>query len=309
MQIEQLELFVAVVEHGGMTAAGRQMGMTQPAVSRSMSNLERQLGAALFQPDGRGIEPTEAGTLAYERLSALTLDWRRLLAELRRLGGRPDALTIAIPMGTARVLLPPIIRRAAVDLTDTRVHVVEAPSPLAHRAVISGEYDAALIYPQHDIETTTALTVATERLYAVGKAELLCAEQPGEHPIELAELARLPLLLTEPSWSIRGHIDRAFKERGLKPIIAREVGIADALLAFALEGEGVAVLPLSNVVRERELGSLTVREISEPQLTREIMLVLSTGLPKAVESDVRALIASSISEIAQQANWQLTAQK
>ena len=58
MQIEQLELFVAVVEHGGMTAAGRQMGMTQPAVSRSMSNLERQLGVALFQPDGRGIEPT-----------------------------------------------------------------------------------------------------------------------------------------------------------------------------------------------------------------------------------------------------------
>lgn len=301
MQLEQLELFVAVVDHGGMTAAGRELGMSQPAVSRSIANLERQLGAVLFRRDGRNVETTDAGEYAYRELTRLTTDWQRVRAELHRLGGRPAEVTIAVPFGTARVLIPVIVRRAAVDLGDLVVHLVERASPDSMIAVERHEYAMALIYPEDHHTSDGLIPLATEHLHAVGRADLLGVN--GE-PIDIRDVAKLPLLLSEATWSIRRTIDRAFAEQQITPRVVREVGIADALMAFALEGDGVTILPLSNVVRERELGALAVREITNPPIERQLALTVSSELPTTVASDLVSVVRASISEAASATSWQ-----
>jgi len=78
VSLDQLTLFVAVVEHGTFSAAGRALGRVQSAVSHAVANLENELGVVLFDRAGRGPTLTDAG--------------RRLLGEARLVLGRVRAL-------------------------------------------------------------------------------------------------------------------------------------------------------------------------------------------------------------------------
>ncbi len=302
MHLEQLELYATVVEQGGMTAAADKLGMSQPAVSRSIRTLERQLGVSLFRRDGRSVEPTAAGRLAYERVTTLTTDWRSLMAELRLLAGRPDDVVLAVPFGTARILIPVLVRRAATDLPDIRVRVIESASPDSRASVASGDIDAAVIYPEPEMQPADPglEVLCTERLCAMGQQELVGHDNVA---ISLHDLAQLPLLLTGPTWSIRRSIDAAFASIGAEPQVLREVGIADALLSFALEGDGVAILPYSNAARDHELELLAVREIEQPEIERSLTMCLGTGLPEVVADELRSIITASVAEVASSARW------
>lgn len=298
MQLAQLELFVAVIDDGSMTEAGARLGMSQPAVSRSMRNFEQQLGVALFRKDGRSVVPTAAGDRAYDTLSPLIDSWRELQVDLRRLGGRPQEVTVAVPFGTARVLIPVLVRRAPQIVPDIAVNIVERSSPESLLAVRAGEYAMALVYPESP--DTAAIAVADEVLCAVGRLDLL---GDANSRIPLRELAQLPLLLSESTWSIRRTIDQAFASLGVLPRVVREVGIADALMAFAIEGDGVTILPRSNVVREHELGSLAVREIVEPSIPRTLALAPSAALPTAVRDELVELFRAALTETESAAGW------
>lgn len=298
VQLAQLELFVAVVETGGITTAGQSLGVSQPSASRSMRALEAELGIALLERDGRSVVPTAAGTCAYESIAGMLKTWQQLQVELRRIGGRPTRITLAVPFGTARVLIPVLVRRAAESMPDVTVNVVEQATPQAMAAVDAREYAMALVYPE--AEVVDIPSIATERLCAVGRSDLLGSS--GD-PIALADLAALPLLLSEPTWSIRRTVDAAFASRGLVPNVVREVGIADALMAFAIEGDGVTILPQSNVVRELELETLNVRPIIEPEIERTLGLARATDIPDAFAVELDDLFAASLREVNHKAGW------
>ncbi len=311
MQMELLELFVAVVERGGMTAAGREKGISQPAVSRSMRNLERQLGVQLFRREGRGVVPTEAGELAYQRLLVVTKDWQALVEELRQMAAGPSEVRIAIPFGTARVLIPVLVRRAATSPGEMRVEVVEVASADGLTAVADRDCAASVCYLHSHVSGdqvavdsqpggSAVALVRTERLFAVGTAKFLGR---GSERIRLGDLVGRPLLLPGPAWPIRHLIDSAFAGIQAVPTVAREVGVSEALVAFALEGEGISILPYSNVIRECELGTLVAREIAEPAIERQIGVAVGPGVTPHLAEGLRDLITQSINEVAATACW------
>jgi DNA-binding transcriptional LysR family regulator len=61
MELRELTAFVAVAEEGGMSAASRRLHISQPALSQTVSGLERQLGVKLLERSSTGVQPTEAG--------------------------------------------------------------------------------------------------------------------------------------------------------------------------------------------------------------------------------------------------------
>ena len=68
MEIRQLEAFAAVVTTGSVTAAGRLLGRSQPAITRLIQELEAELGFALFTRSGPRVSPTEQGFLLYDEV-------------------------------------------------------------------------------------------------------------------------------------------------------------------------------------------------------------------------------------------------
>lgn len=84
MEIEQLEIFVAVVDAGTVTGAARQVNLTQPAVSRKIQQLEEDLGVEIFERKARGVELTAAGRSLEARARELIEEVEALERETRR---------------------------------------------------------------------------------------------------------------------------------------------------------------------------------------------------------------------------------
>ncbi len=102
-RLEEAEVFVAVVDAGGFTAAAHALGVTQPAVSRRIAALEARLGVRLLTRSTRRLRPTDVGAEFYERA-------RRALAELDE-GECQAAATSAEVRGNLRVTAPPAFGR------------------------------------------------------------------------------------------------------------------------------------------------------------------------------------------------------
>ncbi|MEV4259484.1 LysR family transcriptional regulator, partial [Spirillospora sp. NPDC049652] len=67
MEIRLLGYVVAIAEEGSVSAAARRLHLTQPTLSRQLRDLERELGTRLFEREGRGLVPTEAGRALLRR--------------------------------------------------------------------------------------------------------------------------------------------------------------------------------------------------------------------------------------------------
>ncbi|NUS38863.1 MAG: LysR family transcriptional regulator [Lysobacter sp.] len=84
MDLKHLRLIEAIAEHGGLTAAGRDLHLSQPALSQQLANLEAELGLALFHRIGRKMTPTAAARMVLESGSGLLAGMRDLEERVRR---------------------------------------------------------------------------------------------------------------------------------------------------------------------------------------------------------------------------------
>ncbi|MGW9592200.1 LysR family transcriptional regulator [Streptomyces chartreusis] len=99
MELRELRAFVAVVQDGGLSAAARRLHMSQPALSQTISGLERQLGVKLLVRSSTGVRATEAGTaLLTEARAVLARHDQALRVMARYVGPGGGALRIGIPL-------------------------------------------------------------------------------------------------------------------------------------------------------------------------------------------------------------------
>ena len=97
LKLSALRDFLAVAERGSLRAAARQLGNTQPAISRSIQELERELGLALFERRSTGVTLTPMGEVFLRRASAVNNELQRATDELNQMRGAVNGrLTVAM---------------------------------------------------------------------------------------------------------------------------------------------------------------------------------------------------------------------
>lgn len=98
MNINQIKYLAAVVEHGSLSAAAKDRGVTVQAVSKAISELERELGHPLFARDSRGVNPTPFGRAFSDKARQVLAGFEELEALARSGGrsGRLDRLRLAL---------------------------------------------------------------------------------------------------------------------------------------------------------------------------------------------------------------------
>jgi DNA-binding transcriptional LysR family regulator len=146
MELRELKAFVAVVEEGGMSAASRRMHVSQPALSQTISSLERGLGVKLLIRSSFGVHPTQAGqTLLAEARSVLARHARAVqaMADLKTVGNR--AIRLGIPLELPPSVLPPILARFSRDFPDVRVVPRHFSTAAQFAALRAHELDIALV--------------------------------------------------------------------------------------------------------------------------------------------------------------------
>jgi DNA-binding transcriptional LysR family regulator len=185
MEIRELRAFVAVVEAGAMSKAARQLHVSQPALSQTITALERRLGVRLLVRTSTGVQVTDAGTtLLGEARAVLARHDQALAAMARHTADGGGVLRVGVPLELPPELLPSALAR----LPDTRVQARHLSSVAQVAALRAGELDVGLVRERPAGPDLDAALVVTEDVGVLLATDL--AEKLGS-PVRLEDLAGL----------------------------------------------------------------------------------------------------------------------
>lgn len=241
LNLQRLAIFVAVVDAGSFTAAAVALGQTKAVVSFNVKQLESELGVSLLVRSTRRLALTDAGERFYQRCLRLLQDAENLLDDVRRdHHGLSGVLRITTtPEYGAQVVVPAL---AAFSQLHPRLRIQHVSSSY-HADLISERFDVAIRLGQLADSSLRAALLDSFAIVPVASPAYL-----ARHPIaSLAQLAQAQWLahsrLSSPlSWQVITPERQAvlFKVEDAATLMGDS---AAALLAFALHGAGVALLP------------------------------------------------------------------
>ena len=124
MRLSQIRDFVAVVESGGIRAAARKLGVSQPAITRSVRSLEAELRARLLRRTPTGVVPTQPGRALFARARAAQAELRKAEEEVDQLGQAAGSVAFGVSP-TSAIVVPEAIPRFRAQYPQSRVRVAE----------------------------------------------------------------------------------------------------------------------------------------------------------------------------------------
>lgn len=133
MKISQLRSFLSVTEHGSIRGAARALGITQPAVTQAMRELEASLDVPLLQRGASGVELTVYGKSLARRANLIHREIEQALAEINQLrDGSTGLVAVAISTAVALQLLPAAFAsfRAKYPMVELRLNEASIPHTL-----------------------------------------------------------------------------------------------------------------------------------------------------------------------------------
>jgi DNA-binding transcriptional LysR family regulator len=175
MELRELRVFLAVVDEGGVSAAARRLGLSQPAVSQTINALERETGLELLVRHSTGVQATEAGLVLVAEAAAVLARYDQALATLGRFAATGDTvLRIGVPLELPPDLLPPALDGLSATHPQTRVVVRHLSSADQIAGLRAAELDIGLVRTRPTDRGLDAMVVVEERL------GVLLATRPAE---------------------------------------------------------------------------------------------------------------------------------
>ena len=245
----QLRLIQQIAEHGQLQLAAETVGMTQPAASRMLAEIEHQVGAQLFLRQPKGMEPTEIGRAVLRRARVILREMVSMASDVRALReGFGGTLPVGAVTGPAVGYLVSAIREIKQSAPDADITVDVMPSRelLGHLAAGEMDFVLARILPEFDSQDFNILPMRDEKVTFLTRAG---------HPLSrsarvtLTELAGQEWIMQSRGAPIREAALAAFADVGL-PEPKNIVNSPSLLLTIAYLAQCDAVAPMSEEVAE-----------------------------------------------------------
>lgn len=235
--LRQLEYLVAAAHHGGAARAAQALHVSQPSISKAISELENLWGERLFvRLHARGLEVTAAGAARVRQARAVLRQAESLLAP------RAVALEGLLRVGCLSTLgpryLPDILARLRIAHPAIEVQLVEGDTEDLTRQLERGALDLALLYDLGLARSVRLAPVADLRPYALLPWGHALTRQSR---LRLADLAREPLILIGLPHS-RDYFLSLFRAAGVSPRIAYESPSMEMVRTLVANGLGVSLL-------------------------------------------------------------------
>ncbi len=270
INFRQLSYFIKVVEAGNMTAAAEQLNVAQPALGVQIRQLESELGLDLLVRHSRGVTPTEAGKLLFERARRILADVEATQRELQAFTTpRIDHVVLGVPPSLMLLLGPDILIEARRQLPGVSFSLVEERSVVLLDAIDRGQIDVAFSWnvPERaDLQRTALLE---EDLLLVTSADAVV--EPG--PVSFAQALNYELVIAGERGVIRNIVQAEARRLGLTMRLAYEVHSISSMKALIGRSGGATIMPYSLAPREIDSGDLVARRIERPSVTRTLYLV------------------------------------
>lgn len=282
--VVSLDVLVSVGRLGSISEAATAHGMTQPAASMRLRDLERVLGVSLLERTTRGSRLTPAGVATVEWAGKVLEDLRSLQAATNAL--RQDArsqLRLAASMTVAEYLIPGWLQRLHHDAPDIAVSLHMDNSSDVMERVSRGQVDLGFVEGAELPQRLRAQTICDDTLLVVVGASHPWSRR--RHPLSPSQLAAAPLLVREAGSGTREVLANALAAHGLTLTPLLELGSTTAIKAAATAGTGPAVLSRLAVESDVASGALVVIPCRDLDLHRQIRAVWPDGRRRSPASE------------------------
>ena len=243
MNFHQLQYAVAIARHGlSVTQAASALGTSQPAISRALKALERELGFDLFVREGRAfsrITPQGARVLEYATRALAEIDSLKAVAADLNQDSR-GTLSIATTHTQARYVLPPVVQAFRERYPDVELHLHQGTSEQIAEMVATDRVQLAIATGSDGLFPGLVLlpVYRWHRQVIVPKHHPLAASKK----LTLAELAKYPLVTYVFSFSGASSLQTVFSREGLAPKVALTARDSDVIKTYVRLGLGVGIV-------------------------------------------------------------------
>jgi len=271
IDVKRLRYFIAVCKHGGFSHAASVIGVAQPALTRQVQLLERELGLKLITRTGRGAAPTEEGRFLLARSIEYLDGLDNLLLELKQRSSQMSGqAVVGICPTISPFFLDDLRSYVAVNSPDLSLSVVEAYSGDLKNLINSDRLDLALTYKPSGSLGSGHIKLFSERLVLVSGFR----PDAARRSYKLNELEGLKLILPSRIHELRLIIDTVCKRRGLLLRPDLELDSLEAVKAFLKRQlHFFTILPAHSVHKEVESGCFSQYTIDDPDMLRTISIV------------------------------------
>ena len=278
MRLDHFEEVVAIAERGSMRAAARHLQIAQPALSRSLALLERELGAPLFERRARGVVATPMGEAFISRARSILTMIRRTREEVEQLRGvGTGAVTVGLSIAAHLALLPSSLRPFRARYPDIRLHIIEGFYPTLEERLRDGTVD---FYIGPDGGAQPVPQLSREVLFQNHRIVLCRAGHPLAAATSLRELVGQDWVTTSITADASDEINAFFARNGLPPPrLAVRSQSALTLLTCLVNSDLLAMVPAQWERFGMTRKALTTIRVEEELSAPPLVLVRRSDLP------------------------------
>lgn len=269
MTLHHLEIFVAVCREKTTYAAAKKLNLSQPAVSKAITELERYYQIQLFERMNRRLHLTPIGETmrdyAYQVLEA----YARMETEISRSGMyRHVRIGASVSVGTR--LLPPLLQKLTDRDEKITYEVTVDNTSKIEQMVEEYQVDLALVEGYVDNENLIMKNIAEDALVIAVRAghPLLAEAKP-----ELSDLERYPFIAREGGSSTRNQLELYLQKQGVHLISNYSCSNIEAMKQALLYTDGISILPKMMIEQELRAGILRELQANHLEFTRTIRLI------------------------------------
>lgn len=277
MKFNQLRDFVAVAESGSLRGAARALGLAQPAITRSIQELEHSLGTQLFIREARGVRLTEIGEEFLVRAMTILGEVRRAKEAVHQQqdgveGELVIGLSIAGHLGLFAKALRPFRRR----YPKVRLRLIEGFLPTLEGDLRNGLVD---IYVGPIPEGVQPPDLHVTKLFDNNRVVIGRKGHPMAGVNRLVDLAGAEWLTTSITHDAVDELAHVFAEEGLPPpIMAAQCQSALSILTVLMNSDILAMVPMEWVQSPMLSGLLEEFHLDRPFTAPSIVMVHRTGI-------------------------------
>ncbi|MBP2644803.1 MAG: hypothetical protein H6Q75_243 [Firmicutes bacterium] len=263
MDIQQLRNFISVAEHLNFSAAAKELHISQPALSKQITDLESQTGLRLFIRNTRSVELTVAGAALLEKAVSIVARSEAAINKARLAAkGTVGHLHIGY-IGFFNTFLPDFIKDFRSLFPNCDISFSQLDWGALNQAVIDDQIDIALT-PSYGLETLTGISyVLNSQPYP------LCAIVPQEHPLakksslHIADLKDQSLVMLARSKNPLSaiHTRQLFLSNGFIPNVVATATQIESLLLMVATGIGITIQ--SRLCENYGIGNLKFLELED----------------------------------------------
>ncbi|WEH40120.1 LysR family transcriptional regulator [Streptomyces sp. AM 2-1-1] len=278
IEARHLRVLRAVATTGSFSAAARELGFTQPAISQQMKALETSAGTPLLIRTGREMRLTQAGEALVRHASGILAGLTAAEEEVAAIAGLRAGRVrlVSFPSGSS-TLVPSALAALRAEHPGTQVSLVEAEPPRSVEMLRDGDCDIALAFrygdPGVEWDDLVVRPLLADRLIGLLPEDHRLA---GTDAIGIGELAGEPWIAGCPR--CRRQLVEVCEESGFTPRIDFATDDYPAVIGLVGAGLGVAVLPALAIESVRPKGAVTVTV--EPAIEREIVALTLPDLAR-----------------------------